>query len=187
MFDLDLVEPAERSLASHYVRKERVEALPSRALGLRAAAAAFLLGPAALHFAVAPEHLREYVIYGVLFVTVGLAEAALAVLILLRPSSALMLGGAALSLAVVVVWLMSRTVGLPIAPVPWQPEPVGLPDLLSTLMEWLGAWLLIAADARFESANKFRLGRAAPALAFALIAASGCTLAGLGAVGIGGH
>ena len=187
MFHLDLVEPAKRSLPSYSVKEERVEAFPSRALGLRISAAAFLLGPAALHFAVAPEHLREYVVYGVLFVMVGLAQAALAVLIVLRPSSGLLLGGAALSLAVVAVWLMSRTVGLPIAPVPWQPEAVGLPDLLSTLMEWLCAWLLIAADARPESANRIRMGRTAPALAFALIGAFGCTLAGLGAVGVGGH
>lgn len=187
MFELDFVEPAKRSPASIGVKREGVEALRGRALGLRVAAAAFLLGPAALHVAVAPEHLREYVIYGVLFVMVGLAEAALAVLILLRPSSGLLLGGAALSLAVVGVWLMSRTLGLPVAPVPWQPEPVGLPDLLSTLMEWLCAWLLIAADARIESVNRLRLGRAAPALAFALIAAFGCTLAGLSAVGVAGH
>ena len=187
MFDLDLVEPAQRSPAFNRVKREGVEALRARALGLRVAAAAFLLGPAALHFAVAPEHLREYVIYGVLFVMVGLAEAVLAILILLRPSSDLMLGGAALSLAVVGVWLMSRTVGLPIAPVPWQPEPVGLPDLLSTLMEWLCAWFLIVADARFESARRFRLTRAAPALALALIAAFGCTLAGMSAVAGGGH
>ena len=187
MFDLGLFEPAQRSLVSHRVKKEGVEALPSSALGLRVAAAAFLLGPAAIHFAVAPEHLREYALYGVLFVLLGLAQAAIAVLVLVRPSSALLLGGAALSLAVVALWLMSRTVGLPVAPVPWQPEPVGLPDLLSTLMEWLCAWLLIAADARLEAANRFRLGRTAAALAFALIGAFGCTLAGLGAVGVGGH
>lgn len=187
MFDLDLADPAQTSSPSYRVKQVGVAALGARAIGLRVAAAAFLLGSAAIHLAVAPEHLREYLLYGVLFVTVGLAEAVLAVLILLRPSSGLMLGGAALSLAVVAVWLMSRTFGLPIAPVPWQPEPVGLPDLLSTLMEWLCAWLLIAADARLESANRFLLGRAAPALAFALIAAFGCTLAGLGAVGVGGH
>lgn len=158
----------------------------SRALGLRIAGAAFMLGPAAIHFAVAPAHLREYLPYGLLFVVVGLAQVLLAVLILVRPSAALLLGGAALSLGIVAVWLVSRTVGLPIAPVPWQPEPVGLPDFLSTLMEWIAAWLLIAADARLDASRVFRLGRAAPALTLAAVASVALTLAGLGAVG-GAH
>jgi hypothetical protein len=160
--------------------------MPSHGLGLRIAAAAFLLGPAAIHFAVAPEHLRTYLPYGVLFIAVGLAQAGLAVLILLRPSPALLLGGAALSLGVIAVWLVSRMVGLPIGPIPWRPEAVGLPDILSTLMEWITVWLLIAGDARLDSTRTFSPYRAAPALTLALVASVAWTVAGLGAVG-GGH
>ncbi len=157
--------------------------MQSRGLGLRIAAACFLLGPAAIHFAVAPEHLRSYPPYGVFFLVTGVAQAGLAALILLRPSSSLLLGGAAFSLLIVVVWLASRTVGLPLSPIPWQPEPVGMPDILSTLMEWIAAWLLIAADARLESPRRFRLGRAVPGLTLSLVASLAWTLAGLSAIG----
>jgi hypothetical protein len=145
-----------------------------------------LLGAAAIHFAVAPEHLRSYPLYGAFFLLVGLGQAGLAALILLRPSSPLLLGGASFSLVIVAIWLLSRTVGLPIAPIPWRAEPVGLPDILSTLMEWIAAWLLIAADARFESAGNFRLVRAAPGLTLSLVVSLAWTVAGLSAIG-GSH
>lgn len=160
--------------------------MPSRGLGLRIAAVCFLLGPAAIHFAVAPEHLRSYPLYGVFFLVLGIAQTGLAALILLRPSSPLLLGGAALSLAVIAIWLLSRTVGLPIAPIPWRAEPVGLPDFLSTLMEWIAAWLLIVADARLESPRNFRLGWAVPGLTLSLVASLAWTVAGLSAIG-GSH
>ena len=160
--------------------------MQSRGFGLRIAAACFLLGPAAIHFAVAPEHLRTYPLYGVFFIVLGLVQAGLAALILLRPSPPLLLGGAAFSLLVIAIWLLSRTLGLPIAPIPWQAEPVGLPDFLSTLMEWIAAWLLVAADARLESPRSFRLGRATPGLTIAFVASLAWTLAGLSAIG-GAH
>ena len=157
--------------------------MPSRALGLRIAAACFVMGPAAIHFAVAPEHLRSVPAYGIFFLALGVAQAAIAVLILLRPSSPLLLGGAALSLLVIAIWLLSRTVGLPIAPIPWRPEAIGLPDLLSTLMEWIAVWLLIAADARLDLERAFRFGRAAPGMALSAVISVVWTLAGLAAIG----
>ncbi len=49
-------------------------------------AALFMIGAAAIHFAVTPEHLLEYPLYGVLFICLGLAQVALAVAILVVPS-----------------------------------------------------------------------------------------------------
>jgi hypothetical protein len=118
--------------------------------GVRAAAAMFLLGPAAIHFAVAPEHLRVYPPYGLFFMLVGLLQVALAAAVVLRPSPPILLGGAAFSLLVIAVWLLSRTVGLPIGPTPGIPEAIGLADLLTTLMEWIAVILLLIADARLD-------------------------------------
>lgn len=155
----------------------------SKGFGVRLAAAMFLVGPAAIHFAVAPEHLRSFPLYGLFFVVLGAVQAALAVIIVVRPSSGALLGAAGLTLLVIAIWLVSRTFGLPIAPMPWQPEPIGLPDLLATFMEWSSVWLLIGADARLDSPRVFRVWRAAPGLGLALLVTVAWTVAGLAAVG----
>jgi hypothetical protein len=148
----------------------------------------FMVGPAVIHFAVAPDHLVAYPLYGILFVLVGLIQVGLAIGIVLRPSSTLLLGGAALSLAVIVVWLLSRTTGLPIAPVSWQREAVGLPDLFATFMGWAAAGLLVLADFRLGSPRPFRATRVVPGLTVAALLAVGMTLASLAAVtAIGSH
>lgn len=146
----------------------------SKGFGVRLAAAMFLAGPAAIHFAVAPEHLRTIPLYGLLFLALGGLQAALAMIIVLRPSALVLLGGAAMSLAAIGVWLWSRTLG---------GEPVGLPDLLTVLMEWISVWLLLAADARLASLQPLRVSRAAPALALSLVVTTALTVAGLAAVG----
>src|SRR5215471_14549310 len=86
------------------------------------APAALLLGAAAIHFAVAPEHVREYPLYGLLFICAGVLQAGLAVALLRLRSRALAAAGVASSLGLIAVWALSRTTGLPVAPVPWTPE-----------------------------------------------------------------
>jgi hypothetical protein len=61
---------------------------------VRAAAATFLLGPAAIHFAVAPEHLRAYPPYGLFFIVLALLQVAIAAAVVLWPSPRIILGGA---------------------------------------------------------------------------------------------
>lgn len=160
----------------------------SGAQGLRTAAAMFLLGPAVIHFAAAPAHLRVYPLYGLLFILLGLVQVGLAAAVLLRPSAIVLLGGAALTLLVIGIWLLSRTTGVPIAPMPWRPEAVGFPDLLVTVMEWVAVVLLLVADSRLARRRPFRIGRSAPGLAVAAIATLAFTLASLAAIGsTGGH
>ncbi len=93
------------------------------------------LGAAAIHFAVAPDHLAEYTIYGVFFIGLGLAQVALAAAVVLVPSQRLFTLAPAGTAAVIGLWLLSRTVGVPIAPIPWHPEAVGFPDVVATLLE----------------------------------------------------
>lgn len=133
--------------------------------GTRAAAAMFLLGPAAIHFAVAPEHVRAYPPYGLFFILIAVLQVGLAAAVVLRPSPSILLGGAAFSLLVIAVWLVSRTAGLPISPTPGIPEPIGLPDFAATFMEWIAVVLLLIADARLDRRPPFRVVRTALALA----------------------
>ena len=135
--------------------------------GLRASAALLVLGPACIHLAVVPEHLVQYVPYGIFFIVVGLAQAGLAAGVLVRPSPPLLLGGAAGNLAVIGVWLVSRTVGLP--GLPGMPEPIGMPDLLTTYMEYFAVVLLLLADVRLDRARRFRPLLGGPGVALALV------------------
>jgi hypothetical protein len=156
--------------------------------GLRLAAAMFLVGPALIHLAVVPEHLRSYAPYGLFFALLGLGQIALALAVLTRPSAPVLLGGAAASIVVIGIWLASRTVGLPIAAIPWRPEAIGLPDVNSTVMEWVAIVLMVFADRRLMRPKPFRLWRSAPALVLGFLFTLGLTLSGLAAAGAsGGH
>lgn len=115
-------------------------------------AALLTLGAAFIHLAVAPEHLREYVPFGVFFLTVGSAQIILAVELAVRPTRRLAGLMAAGSLALVGLWFVSRTIGLPIGPTPGQPEGVGLTDIICNILEiWssLLFLLLFAWPARY--------------------------------------
>jgi len=52
--------------------------------------------------------------------------------------------------AMVAVWAVSRTTGLPVGPDPWMPEALGALDLLATGLEIVliavGAWALSATS-----------------------------------------
>ena len=54
----------------------------------------------------------------------------------------ILVAGAAGSAAIVFVWLVTRTSGLPFGPNPWVPEAAGAADVISTLDE-VGAIVLL--------------------------------------------
>lgn len=154
---------------------------PSRGEGevqyvVRSYSAALLLaGAAAIHFAVVPVHLMEHLAWGIFFVCVGIAQFGLAIAVLLAPSRRLFAGALAGTLAIIGIWLLSRTAGVPIAPVPWRPEPVGFPDVTATLLEAVTCLLLILLIWRPHRARPRGRVRVAlktiPALLFAPLAA----------------
>src|SRR5262252_7914208 len=90
-------------------------------------AALFTLAAGLIHLAVAPEHLREYVAFGIFFIAVGSAQIVLAVELASRPTRRLALLVAASSTMLIGLWSVSRTVGLPVGPHPGEPEDIGLP------------------------------------------------------------
>ncbi len=125
-----------------------VAARPTYAGVMLYTAALLTLGAAAIHLVVAPPHLRESLPFGVFFLSVGCAEAISAIQLAVRPTRRLALAMAAGSAALVGVWVVSRTVGLPIGPTPGKPEEIGLTDVICSLLEILSVVLLLALGVR---------------------------------------
>ncbi|MEA2676817.1 MAG: hypothetical protein QOJ81_958 [Chloroflexota bacterium] len=98
-------------------------------------AAVFSLAAAGIHFAVITEHLEEAVLFGVLFFALGWFQLVWAQVYLVWPRRSVAALAVVVNLGAVLVWVMSRTVGLPIGPQAWVPEQLGFPDLLASSFE----------------------------------------------------
>jgi hypothetical protein len=142
-------------------------------------AAAAAVGAAMIHFAVAPEHFREWWGFGTFFVVCGEVQLVWALWLRRRPGTAALTIGLGGSVLLVAVWGLSRSVGLPFGPDPGVPESVGTPDVISVLLEVITAvgcaWAL-----RFSGR---RLPRESVARALGLVAAGGLTAWALLAIG----
>jgi hypothetical protein len=142
-------------------------------LVLRAEVASTLLGAAVIHAAQAPSHLAAWWPAGVTFVGLAAAQA------LLGGAAAVWAGrwvwqlAQAVSLAAIGLWVLSRTVGLPVGPEAGEPEPVGRADLAATGLETvtvLAATLLLWPGATVAGR---RPGRSAAVVVLAIAALAG--------------
>jgi hypothetical protein len=136
-------------------------ALPPRVLAL--AGSASLLA-AAIHLQVAPEHFAEWWGYGAFFVAAAALEIGFFALLALRPGPAVLHLGIWVSLGTILMYLVSRTAGVPLGPGAGVVEPVDLLGLEACAAEAVLVVVLVA-----------RLGPAA----------RGRTLNGLCTVGVG--
>lgn len=84
--------------------------------GLIVPAALSTLGAAAIHLSVVPDHLSEYLPFGVLFLVTGAIQAALAVIAIVRPHRIVFVAVIGVAVGCMAVWTVSRTVGLPFGP-----------------------------------------------------------------------
>ena len=98
-------------------------------------AAALSLAAAGIHFAVISEHLDRDVLFGLLFFTLGWFQLMWAQVYLVWPRPSVAAVAITVNLGAVLVWVMSRTVGLPIGPHAWLPELIGFPDILAASFE----------------------------------------------------
>ena len=101
----------------------------------RLVAAAGLIGSAVIHAAVVPEHLAEWPAAGTFFVLLVGTELALGMAVLMSPHRLVLVATAVVSAATLLLWLVSRSVGLPIGPEAGIPEAVGLADLACCVLE----------------------------------------------------
>ena len=129
-------------------------ALPSTAPRRRIAAAApprttvavaalLSLGAAWVHFAYVAPHLRQWWAYGAFFLAAGIGQALLAPLILRWPRPWLAVVGIAGNIAIVAMYVLSRTNGAPLGPHANVPERVGAVDLATAAAEVLTVALLV--------------------------------------------
>jgi hypothetical protein len=101
-------------------------------------AAILSLIAALIHVWVMPEHFAEWWGYGLFFLVVALAQALFAVAILRVPSPTLVWLGILGNLAIIVLWLITRTIGIPVfGPHEGEVEEVGLIDVASKVVEAL--------------------------------------------------
>jgi hypothetical protein len=100
--------------------------------------AALSLVAAALHLWVIEPHFREWWAYGVFFLATAVGQMALAVLILRRTPPWLVLTGIVGNLAILGMYVLSRTNGPPLGPHAGRPEAAGVLDLACAVAE-LGA------------------------------------------------
>lgn len=134
---------------------------PSPPLGGRSAptslcvaVASTSLAAGAIHFAAIGDHFQEAVILGLFFAAMACSQTAWAAWILLTCGRPLLIAGAIGNLAIVAVWVASRTIGVPVGPHPWTPEPVGVADAVATLLE-----LVIVAGSAVLLSDRRRTSR----------------------------
>ena len=98
-------------------------------------AAGFSLLAAAIHVAVMPEHVHESWLFAAAFGLMAVAQALWGAAILAAPSKLGYGVGAVINGGIVVLWVTSRTVGLPVGPHHWTPESISFADLTATTCE----------------------------------------------------
>jgi hypothetical protein len=117
---------------------------------------------AIVHFAATPAHVDELGLPGLAFAAAATFQAAWALAWLIEPAPGIARIGILGNVAIAAVWLVSRTVGMPIGPLAGQPEAVGGPDLFATILELALAGLLAARlggiDRRLADRAARRLG-----------------------------
>jgi len=129
---------------------------------------------AAIHVVASAGHFREWWLYGVFFACLAAWQATWGVLLYRRPSENAILTGAGVNVGIALLWLLTRTTGLPFGPDRWSPESVGVLDIAATLDELLIAGLGLAL---LSAAWRRRVGtRPFEWLLLALLVASGVAL-----------
>ena len=97
--------------------------------------AALLAGAALIHAAMLPSHLDESAVEGAGFVVAAWAQALLAVGVLVRPTRRLFLAVVVTNAALVAVWVVSRTAGLPFGAHAGHAESVSVVDGICVALE----------------------------------------------------
>jgi hypothetical protein len=105
-----------------------------------------------IHIIVTPEHIGEWIGYGLFFVVVWTCQLLFAlILIVFRPIRREILWAGILgNLAIIVVWAFTRTIGVPLGPMAGGTEPIGTLDVLSKIAE-MGVIACLAGAIRTQT------------------------------------
>ena len=146
---------------------------------LRPALALLSMGAAVIHFVVIPGHWDEYWGQGLFFIIAAIAQILWAVWVVVAPSRLLYLLGALGNAAIVALWVVTRTYGVPAGPGAGEAEAVEFTDTLATAFEVLlvvGA--LVVARTAPARAIRWPAGALTATVVLALVVA-GLTAASL--------
>jgi hypothetical protein len=98
-------------------------------------AAALSLAAAWVHLAYMSSHFREWWAYGAFFLAVGAGQALLALALIRRPAPTIVLAGIAGNVAIIGMYVLSRTAGVPLGPHAHVAERAGAVDVGTTAAE----------------------------------------------------
>ncbi|HET7476752.1 MAG TPA: hypothetical protein VFJ97_12125 [Dermatophilaceae bacterium] len=133
----------------------------------RRVAAVCMAGAAAIHLGVTEAHFQQWWAFGVFFLLLAAAQLTWALFTWIRPDRNLLLLGATGALAVVALWLLTRTVGLPFGPDAGSAEPFGPADVIAAVFEVLAAVSALQAARQPLTGRAVSSGRATAATAAA--------------------
>lgn len=127
---------------------------------LRSGVASLCLAAGVLHVSAAADH-RGMAGHVVFFLVVAVAQSALGAAVLLARPGRWLAVGTAVNLAAALVWVLSRTTGLPVDGSP-APEAIGFKDGIATMIEigaaaGAGLWWLLPDGARRVALRSGRL------------------------------
>lgn len=94
-----------------------------------------LVGAAVIHFTQIRTHFEEWIGAGLFFVFVTVVQFALGFLLWRWPRREFVLIAALTSAGLLAVWLLSRTAGMPVGPESGEPEALGRPDVIASVLE----------------------------------------------------
>ncbi len=105
---------------------------------------------AVIHFAVTGEHFAEYWLFGLFMLGVAWLQVLWAAAAVARPARWVLWCGAILNAGVIVIYIVTRTVGDVLGPTPHAVEPLGFGDGLCTALEAAVVagccWLLVSRN-----------------------------------------
>jgi len=109
---------------------------PKAAKGLLYSAVALSLVAALIHLWVTPEHFGEWWGYGTFMLAAFVAQAIYSAALLVWPRwRLLLLAGVIGNLAIIGMWVVSRTISIPLGPAAGEVEGIGALDLICTASE----------------------------------------------------
>jgi hypothetical protein len=129
-----------------------VEPVPSVGRSLTVIMAGLSAGAAIIHLVAAPSHYEEIGDLAAGFLIAAAFQGWWALACLGGPSPRVAVVGIAVNLAILLAWLYTRTVGLPIGEFAGSAEPVGFPDGASVVFELLLIGGLLARLRGIDSA-----------------------------------
>lgn len=96
-----------------------------------------------IHFSVSGQHFSEWWVFGLFFLVIAALQSAWAFACWRMKDPRLLFAGAVFNAAIVVLWLFSRTTGIPVGPGSGTPEAWGVADSICAALE-LGSAVLVA-------------------------------------------